>query len=666
MTMFNFGVELSDRSRAPVAGLGDVTLRPLSWSGEASGGPKAAEVEATGSRAALKGALLNWLRYEVTITTPSGAACWWGYVHEVALTIDGVEIVSSLDTLRNRVAVIYTTLEGAVEQALTTAWAEDAASQGAYGVMEHIESLGQASTAMAMTYRDKLLTRDAWPRLTRSLGQGGGLRAVLRCRGWLSPLARRYYLRTDGRVENMPDSTVVQPVGWGVTASNQIGFGDSALHDAADRFGGLVAGMKLTVTGAATSANNKTYTIAEGSADSAASYVNNTIYFEPSDDIKDTVAGMGVVKSEHWLQVTGSPANSRWHRVGAAGADHVRTSASVSGTISAEGTGPTIGLYQAQRLSTLEASDYEAPGAANVTIQHHGQQVAQRLTLPGAMKIDRVMVEAAKVGTPGGAFEVRILADSAGAPGSLLTSGSLPASSLTEDLTAVWVPVTEITLAAGAYWIQVRRADANNGQNYYTVGMTEDAYDTCLMWTGSAWAAHAPGWRLKFRLWAVEDTGTMAETMLAATLQRLTLSGGFVSGVNGFPTMDARAVVLDELARLLAVGTSSGARALASVTPDHVLRLFAQETASPERMLTMRTAGGKPALYDAAGSPWPAGALPAGMWVELADVDSDLTAVGGLSPAFVEEATYNAVENSWSVSFEGERSLADMLKVQAG
>ena len=88
--MFSFGVELFDRNMAPVTGLGDLTLRPLPWSAAASGGPKAAEIEATGSKAALKFLLLNSLRYGVTILTPAAGPCWWGYVHEVALTINGV------------------------------------------------------------------------------------------------------------------------------------------------------------------------------------------------------------------------------------------------------------------------------------------------------------------------------------------------------------------------------------------------------------------------------------------------------------------------------------------------------------------------------------------------------------------------------------------------
>lgn len=666
--MFNFGAVFQDRAGGMLTGLDDVTFKALSWSAAGRGGPKAAEIEATGNRAALKSILMHWLGYGVQVTTPSAGACWWGYVHEVSLTIDGVEIVTSLDTLRNRVAVTYTALDGAVETAATTAWAEDAASQSEYGIIEHYESLGgQVSAAMALAYRDRLLADRAWPKL-RKAGLGvQGLKAAIRCRGHFAKTGRRYYLRTDGRLEHMPGDTLVQPVGWGVSASNQIGFGDGAIHDAWGRFGDLAAGMKLTVSGASVAGNNKTYTVLDGTSEEVETYSNNTIYFQPSDDIFDTAAGMGMVKDAHWLLVGGSAANSRWHRVGSAGADHVRTSAGVSGTIAAEGTGPTIDMYLAQRLSTVETAAYEAPGTANVTIQHHGQQVAQRITLAAAMKVDRVLVEAGKAGNPAGDFLVRIHADSGGAIGSQLTTGGIAAAALTEDLAAVWVPVTEITLTAGNYWILVRRADANDGANYYKVGMSASAYAACQMWTGSAWVAHAPGWTLKFRLWAVEDTGVMAETMLQATLQGLALDGGFVSGVSGFPTMDSRATVADELNRLLDIGAAGGGRVLVDVAQDARLRLYSQEAANVALRLQLRTAGGRVQLLDAAGGPWPAGVLPAGMWCDLADIDSDLAAVGGLSPAFIEEISYDAQTNAWTdVTFAGERSLADMLKVQAG
>ncbi len=664
--MSSFGVELYDRAGSALVVAADMQLTPLTWGGAALGGPRAAEIRATGSRAALKDLLLNALGYRTVITTPSGGPCWWGYVHAVALSIDGVALTASLDGLRNRVAATYSSVEGAVEEAGETAWADDLASQGQYGVKEHYESLGQASAAMALASRDRLLAKHAYPRLGRALVGDGGLSVTLHCRGHYTRAGWRYWRRSDGRLEHMPGDTLHQPIGWGVAASGQVGFGDSGLHDAWGRLGDLAAGMKLAITGAANAGNNKTYTVLEGTAEEVESYSNNTIYFQPTDDILDGAAGMGMVKDAHWLLVGGSAANSRWHRVGSGGADHVRTSASVSGAIAAEGTGPTIDLYQAQRLSTVETTTYEAPGTANVTVQHHGQQVAQRITLPAAMKLDRVTVEVAKVGNPAGQFLLRIHADSAGGIGAQLTTGGLSAAALTDNMTAVAVPVTEIALAAGNYWLLVRRADANDGQNYYKVGMTAGAYGTCQMWTGSAWVAHAPGWFLKFGLAAVEDTGTIIETMLQGTMQGVALQTGYLSGVNGHPTTDGQAVALDELERLAAIGTSAGARVLVDITPDLVMRLYSQAGANVSTWVTMRTAGGRVEFFDAAGSPWPRGLLPVGLWAELADIDSDLTAVGGLSPAFLDEVEYDAEANAWTVTFEGERNLADMLKVQAG
>ena len=58
--------------------------------------------------------------------------------------------------------------------------------------------------------------------------------------------------------------------------------------------------------------------------------------------------------------------------------------------------------------------------------------------------------------------------------------------------------------------------------------------------------------------------------------------------------------------------------------------------------------------------------MPLGRWVEFADLDSDLAAVGGLSPAPIAEAGYDATTGQWSLSFDGERSLADVIKVQQG
>lgn len=667
MSSLTFGAEFENRTGAIITAQADLDFRPMRWKAAASGGPVESEIRVTGTRSGLK-ALRDWLRYPVAIYNPAGSIVWWGFVYEVALQLDGWSVTATLDKLRNRVAVTYSSLEGAIESAQTTAWTDDTASQGEYGIREHFESLGQATTAMATAYRDRLLAERERPGYGKSVASGGDSSAALRCRGWYTTLAWRYYQRTDGRLEHMPDDTEVQPIGWGITSSNQVGFGSAGIHDVAGRLGSLQQGMKLTVTGS--SLNNKTFTLSDGTSEDVETYGPVTsIRFEPSDDIIDSADGMNDVKESHWLRVQGSTANSRWHWVGNAGADHVRTSYAISGTITNEAVGQSITLTQAQRIDTYDSATYEAPGTAsavNITLQ--GYHVAQRITLGTQMKIDRVMVEAAKVGSPGDSFEVRIYADNAGAlnTGAQLSAGTLSGSLLTENLTAVWVPITLVTLAAGSYWIVARRSGANDGANHYTVGMTTTAYGTCQMYTGSAWVTHSPGWYLRFRLWAVDDTGTLAETMLAAKAPLLTLATGFTSGVNGYSTMDQQAAVLDELERLVKIGGASNSRVLVDVSPDRVLSLVTQPTALPGQTLRMYTAGGKVRLTDAAGSPWPEGLLPVGLWVELADMDSDLAGEGGMSPAFVEAAEYDAESGDWRIEFEGERSLADLIKVQQG
>jgi hypothetical protein len=146
----------------------------------------------------------------------------------------------------------------------------------------------------------------------------------------------------------------------------------------------------------------------------------------------------------------------------------------------------------------------------------------------------------------------------------------------------------------------------------------------------------------------------------------VSLTTGYTSGVYGYSTMDQQAAVLDELERLVKIGATGSSRVLVDISPDRVLSLVTPSAALPGQTLRMYTAGGKVRLTDAAGSPWPEGLLPVGQWVELADMDSDLAGEGGMSPAFIESAEYDAEAGEWRIEFEGERSLADLLKVQAG
>jgi hypothetical protein len=666
MTSFDFGCEFTNRVGEGVIVPTDLQLLPVRWNGASLGGPKEAEIAVTGSRASIK-ALRNWLRFGVRIVNRRGANCWHGYVQEVEIQLSGISIVSSLDNLRNRIAVTYSSTVGAIEAAATTAWASDAGSVAEYGTKEHVESLGSATATMGTALQSRMLAAMAWPKLKRGQDGGGDFpTAVLRCRGWYAATAWKYYQRTDGKLEHMPSGSEEWPIGWGIAgAVNQIAFGGYGIHDSGGRLEYLPAGATVNITGSVS--NNKAFTLADGTSEEVEVYGPTTaIYFQSSDDIFDSGDGMGFSKSDHWLYVAGSAANSRYHFIGSAGSDHIRTSAGISGAIVNEAVGQSITLTQLQKIPTMEVATAEAPSAAAVTATLYGHQIAQKVTLGYAMTLDRVQIEAAKIGAPSDSIAVEIRADSAGTIGSVLSSGTLAAANLTDSVTAVWIPITAVTLAAGNYWILVKRSGATNGLNHYKLGMTKEAYSTCLQWTGSTWNTFAIGWYLRFRLWAVEDTGTMIEKILQASAQFVTVNTGFLAGINGHTTMDQIAVARDEIERLAAIGTSSGNRVLIDVTSDRVMRLAAREAALAEQVLLYFTANGQRRLTNSAGSAWEAGVLPLGRWVEFADLDSDLATLTGLSPAFIEEAEYNAESGQWSLTFEGERSLADLIKVQQG
>ena len=130
--------------------------------------------------------------------------------------------------------------------------------------------------------------------------------------------------------------------------------------------------------------------------------------------------------------------------------------------------------------------------------------------------------------------------------------------------------------------------------------------------------------------------------------------------------MEGNANALDELERLLAIGTATGGRVLLDLSPDLAVSLSSRASAATVPNLALYTAQGRQTLTDAVGSAIEPGANVASQWVRLADLDSDLAAEGGLSPAWIEEAEYDVSNGQWSLTFEGERNIVDILKVQQG
>lgn len=115
----------------------------------------------------------------------------------------------------------------------------------------------------------------------------------------------------------------------------------------------------------------------------------------------------------------------------------------------------------------------------------------------------------------------------------------------------------------------------------------------------------------------------------------------------------------DETARaivdsLLDQGNASGARLLCTVLSDRSVRLFAQSPAT-EKLIVWRNGS----LRRAVGGPIADGWLPVGAWVHIDDLLLH-GAWAGLSPVFIERATYRA-EGGLSFDAEFQSPMAAAL-----
>ena len=634
----------------------ELALNPTYTRADVRGGPVLAEIEVSGPQAALL-ETLDWLRRPVFVYNAGGMSVWWGFVNEVRLSVGASTYTRTLDDMANRIAVAYAAPQpdGSSERR-TTGWAEDAASIARYGKKEHLDSFGDAYDAQATARRATLLGRMAAPATRPSPNGGAASKSLLICTGWLETLDWRKYSRIEGRIEFDGAGGGVQPIGWGIVNSNQIGFGDGAIHDAWGRLGGLGANMKLAVTGATTGANNRTWTILDKTGEQVESYGGTAISFEPTDDIIDGAGGMGRFKSDHWVLVSGSTANNRWHRVGAAGADHLRTSVSVSGYIVAEAAGPAIGLFQAQRVSTVEAAAYEAPGTSSVvSLALTGHILAQSFVATTPLTLMQAAIKVGKVGSPADAFRLHIYSDSGGAPGTLLATGELAAAQVADSPAWRWLTLPAVTLAAGTYWIVAARQGSLDAANHFTVGLSSTAFGVCKGWTGSDWVANPTGESLPFRIWGSEDTASQMRKIAADMGQFLAAADmPTATGIVTNPYRDEDETALAAFYKLLDSGTVSGWRLLAQVSPERVLRV-AMETGPGDNLPVLGMDG---ALRLASGGPLPQGWLPVGEWIVLEGLPAAVQAALRVSPVFVEEAEYDWRSgethiNRWSTAAEG-------------
>ncbi len=182
----------------------ELPVKPLHLTWSAFGGPEKAELLVNGKADELLD-LVNLLRCGVTIRDGQGEPVWWGYVEEVQVELEAVEVRVSLADLANQVSVQFDytspdTLPG--ERNLTDA-AEDLRSQRDFGIKTRLLRKSNIDALHAEALRDTWLAQHAWP--VSHLSQrteSGPVQGRLICAGWFQTLNWRPYTQLEGFYAN--------------------------------------------------------------------------------------------------------------------------------------------------------------------------------------------------------------------------------------------------------------------------------------------------------------------------------------------------------------------------------------------------------------------------------------------------------------------------------
>lgn len=379
-----------------------------------------------------------------------------------------------------------------------------------------------------------------------------------------------------------------------------------------------------------------------------AEYTATTISFTTSDNIYDTVVSFGWVKSGDEIAVSGASQaanNATW----------------------------TVQDVDMSNHINVEPDNIVAESAgASVTIARGGarcHKVAQSFVIAGstAWQAYTVAVQALREGEPTDSLRIELCSDSSGSPGTVLDSADIAFSTLTDSL--AWVECALVATPSLApsttYWIVLSRTGSADPVNYGAVGWSTAAGyadGTVKRYNGSSWAAVSPSVDLPFKVFGKRETTSQVSDIISAAAAKFP-GGCTIFNASGRQTLqfrDGDVRMLDEVVNLLRLGTATGERLVASVTPEKRLIVHTPPSAVN---YTYRMDGRLSSLV--------AGEIDAGHLIAGESVGLDLPAAmsgvqSEISPVYVVWSEYDATAGRLNWKSLGVQDLVDAWMGLAG
>lgn len=648
-----FTVKLYQRDFSAPLKLDGLTMRVRSYAFHEEGGPEQAEIDVLGGREDLW-ELVELLRCPVEILDEDEEVVWWGFLSRAEIH-DGVMVDAvSLDEMYNRMALAYTTsipgLSTPGDRA-TTAWAEDAESVGTYGTKEILLSLPSATASEAENARDYELTQRKYPLPVTTVGNGyvDPPQGRIVCRGWWDTLDWVAYTRAAGLEQNAetqgdvnlsgPTETVIGTSH--LTLSGSQAFGNATATTKLEMSFSLAGNMTLTELAIRIQTNGapaddvllKLYSDAAG--------VPNTLLATATISTGTITGTLAWVTETLDTPYAGIAATTYHLEISRSGANDAVNYYTVSVD---EGLGYAGGQLKIWNGSAWVARSPNADLAFQVLGEGVYTKIEQSFQLTGgeAWKASNVQIYAQAEGSPADDLRVRLYTDSSGAPGSLLATGTFTgvpsgAAWLTFELDS------EVSLSlATTYHLQVDRTGAPDATNYFVIGVDEGLhYASYVMkvWNGSAWVRRAEDADLAFIIGGVEETTTQIETALASAEFITDVDIKDASGIATSPYRNGDQRLLDVVRELLKAGVSGGARLLATVTKDRIVRLYQEPDKADYAYLINR----RGQLATRTNGPVDLQKCPVAEWVRRTDIpgEANTERLVDLSKFFIQAASFD-------------------------
>jgi len=633
--MSDFSVLLTDLNGAPVTA-GGIRLEPLWYQWSEEGGPAECTLRVAAED---RWSLMQLLGLRLVVKNPYGTPVWWGMIVDVPLPGGALQRGLSLRTMVNRWRVIYTMpgVNSSVDTAeMVTAWAQNADSVARFGTKEGMATATDVDATAAVAKRDTLLARYKLPQKARlDAPDVVGAMGIWKTLGW------KFYSNAAGIEAHESGSSRSQPLGLGLTTTT-IGFENenAGIHDIGARLGNIKDDYRVRISGSLY--NNGSHTISRSTNRNKVTYAATTIRFEAPDDIKSSVANaLGFVDANDLIRVTGAGSNNGFYFVGSvSNSDHITLDGS---TVVAAAEGPNVTIERGHGIGTESILTQELPGA-NVTLTVVGQELVQPLAAPtiAGWTAAKVSLKLRKVGSPSDAVRVRLANYASGAPTTTLETVDIPAADISDSAGWVTFALANTTAMNSAMCLRVSRTGVLDPANFYLIELDGDAGyggGGIRLYNGSAWVDPLEAASLLFRIEGATATTTQMAEIVAAAGQ------GFVTGID---LIDASGVLvnqyregdlsaLEELERLIALGSASGDRLLATVTVDGILQIRKAPAANDDAWLIDE----QERLRTAQGNLVEPGLLPVGRWVRSAGAPTVDSWVADLARDFVIAAAYD-------------------------